>query len=127
MQRRRRQLTAAPRQRHATYDGCAQQHMLLLRWKFRPINCGMHGGLCFARSTCWHRQLLSKCGKALQHSRAGASDARCRRTQATLYFTVPMQTLMRERRAAAWRHLNVVERDVLIVITALCKVGDQPD
>lgn len=29
---------------------------------------------------------------------------------------------MRERRAAAWRHLNVVERDVLIVVTALCKV-----
>lgn len=39
----------------------------------------------------------------------------------------PAQTLMRERRAAAWRHLNVVERDVLIVVTALCKVGAQPD
>jgi hypothetical protein len=37
---------------------------------------------------------------------------------------VPMQSLMRERRAAAWRHLNVVERDVLIVVTALCKVGN---
>jgi hypothetical protein len=33
-----------------------------------------------------------------------------------------LQSLMRERRAAAWRHLNVVERDVLIVVTALCKV-----
>jgi len=35
------------------------------------------------------------------------------------------RTLMRERRAAAWRHLNVVERDVLIVITALCKVNGE--
>ena len=32
------------------------------------------------------------------------------------------RSLMHERRAAAWRHLNVVERDVLIVVTALCKV-----
>lgn len=32
------------------------------------------------------------------------------------------RSLMHTRRAAAWRHLNTVERDVLLVITALCKV-----
>ena len=32
------------------------------------------------------------------------------------------RVLMRERRAAAWRHLNVLERDVIIVFSALCKV-----
>lgn len=32
------------------------------------------------------------------------------------------RVMMRERRAAAWRHLNVLERDVIIVFSALCKV-----
>lgn len=32
------------------------------------------------------------------------------------------RVVMRERRAAAWRHLNVLERDVIIVVSALCKV-----
>ena len=48
-------------------------------------------------------------------------------TRSTLNPSCPAQTLMRERRAAAWRHLNVVERDVLIVVTALCKVLDNSD
>ncbi len=32
------------------------------------------------------------------------------------------RVLMRERRAAAWRHLTTSERDVLTVLTAVCKV-----
>ena len=32
------------------------------------------------------------------------------------------RVLMRERRAAAWRHLHVLERDVLTVLSAICKV-----
>ena len=32
------------------------------------------------------------------------------------------RVVMRERRAAAWRNLHVLERDVIIVFSALCKV-----
>lgn len=32
------------------------------------------------------------------------------------------RVLMRERRAAAWRHLHVMEKDVLTVLSAVCKV-----
>lgn len=35
----------------------------------------------------------------------------------------PPRALMRDRRAAAWRLLTPVERDALIVLTAMCKVG----
>lgn len=34
----------------------------------------------------------------------------------------PRRALMRDRRAAAWRSLTPVERDALIVLTAMCKV-----
>ncbi|KAK9804748.1 hypothetical protein WJX72_003264 [[Myrmecia] bisecta] len=33
------------------------------------------------------------------------------------------RVLMRERRANAWRHLNVLERDVLTVLAAICKMA----
>lgn len=33
---------------------------------------------------------------------------------------------MREKRALAWRHLSLNERDVLTVLSAVCKVGDWP-
>lgn len=33
------------------------------------------------------------------------------------------RVMMRERRAAAWKHLNVMERDVVMVMSALCKVS----
>jgi hypothetical protein len=32
------------------------------------------------------------------------------------------RVLMREKRAQAWRHLTLAERDVLTVLTAICKV-----
>jgi hypothetical protein len=35
------------------------------------------------------------------------------------------RVVMRERRAAAWRNLHVLERDVIIVFSALCKVASR--
>ena len=35
----------------------------------------------------------------------------------------PRRAIMRDRRAAAWRLLTVVERDAVIVLGAMCKVG----
>ena len=33
------------------------------------------------------------------------------------------RALMKDRRAAAWRMLTPAEKDALIVLTAMCKVG----
>lgn len=35
----------------------------------------------------------------------------------------PRRALMRDRRREAWKRLTVVERDAVIVLSAMCKVG----
>lgn len=61
---------------------------------------------------------------------AAASDvavaARDKAAGAAVYAATPRdvrRSLQHSRRASAWRNLNTVERDVLLVMTALCKVG----
>ena len=63
--------------------------------------------------------------KALDHMEVGLEQDTSASEREPQFAATPRdvrRVMMRERRAAAWRHLNVLERDVIIVFSALCKV-----
>lgn len=63
--------------------------------------------------------------KALDHMEVGLEQSTAVNEREPPFAATPRdvrRVVMRERRAAAWRHLNVLERDVIIVVSALCKV-----
>ncbi len=72
-------------------------------------------------NAAWRRGLE----KALDRMEVGAEQAVAPAANGRQHAATPRdvrRVVMRERRAAAWRNLHVLERDVIIVFSALCKV-----